>query len=116
MTGFWRRHAAHGITCFLLLPAILCFFGLFFYPMLRAVLLSFYGNTVGAGLGKFVGLEQYATVITSAYFPRVTPSSSPGRLATRSSPAAAATSAGRATASPGRLAAAYWPCRQCFNM
>ncbi len=41
MTGFWRRHSTHSITCFLLLPAILCFFGLFFYPMLLTVVLSF---------------------------------------------------------------------------
>jgi ABC-type Fe3+ transport system permease subunit len=41
MTGFWRKHAAHGITFFLLLPALLCFFGLFFYPMLLTVILSF---------------------------------------------------------------------------
>jgi multiple sugar transport system permease protein len=54
-----------------LLPSFVALAVVFFYPMLRAVLLSFYGNTVGAGLGKFVGLEQYATVIGSAYFPRV---------------------------------------------
>jgi len=54
-----------------LLPSFIALAIVFFYPMLRAVLLSFYGNTVGAGLGKFVGLEQYATVISSGYFPRV---------------------------------------------
>lgn len=54
-----------------LLPSFVALAIVFFYPMLRAVLLSFYGNTVGAGLGKFVGVGQYASVLASAYFPRV---------------------------------------------
>ena len=41
MTAFWRKHSVHGITLFLLLPGLLCFFGLFFYPMLLTVVLSF---------------------------------------------------------------------------
>jgi ABC-type Fe3+ transport system permease subunit len=55
MTGFWRRHSAHGITCLLLFPAILCFFGLFFYPMLLTVILSFRpeGQEVGWTLENY---------------------------------------------------------------
>jgi ABC-type Fe3+ transport system permease subunit len=55
MIGFWRRHSTHTITCFLLLPAILCFFGLFFYPMLLTVVLSFRpeGQEVGWTLANY---------------------------------------------------------------
>ena len=55
MIGFWRRHSTHSITCFLLLPAILCFFGLFFYPMLLTVVLSFRpeGQEVGWTLANY---------------------------------------------------------------
>jgi multiple sugar transport system permease protein len=67
--GWSTREALTPYT--FLLPSFIALAVVFFYPMLRAVLLSFYGNTVGAGPGKFVGLEQYATVISSAYFPRV---------------------------------------------
>jgi ABC-type Fe3+ transport system permease subunit len=41
MIALWRKHSVHGITLFLLLPALVCFFGLFFYPMLLTVILSF---------------------------------------------------------------------------
>jgi ABC-type Fe3+ transport system permease subunit len=56
MTSFWSRYSTHGITLFLLLPALLCFFGLFFYPMLLTVILSFRPE------GQEVGwtLENYA--------------------------------------------------------
>ena len=54
-----------------LLPSFVALAVVFFYPMLRAVVLSFYSNTIGASLGRFVGFEQYATVVTSPYFSRV---------------------------------------------
>jgi ABC-type Fe3+ transport system permease subunit len=41
MTAFWRRNSSGLITFFLLLPALAGFFGLFFYPMLLTVILSF---------------------------------------------------------------------------
>lgn len=46
---FWRRHSAHGITLLLLSPAILCFIGLFLYPVLLTLVLSFRpeGQTAG---------------------------------------------------------------------
>lgn len=55
MKEFWRTHSAHGITFFLLLPALLCFFGLFFYPMLLTVILSFRpeGHEVGWTLENY---------------------------------------------------------------
>jgi ABC-type Fe3+ transport system permease subunit len=55
MTGFWRLHSTHSTTCLLLLPAILCFFGLFFYPMLLTVVLSFRpeGQEVGWTLANY---------------------------------------------------------------
>jgi len=55
MTSFWHRHSRHAITFFLLLPALLCFFGLFFYPMLLTVVLSFRpeGQEVGWTLGNY---------------------------------------------------------------
>ncbi|MBI4536938.1 MAG: sugar ABC transporter permease [candidate division NC10 bacterium] len=61
MTGFWRRHSIHGITGLLLLPAILCFFGLFFYPMLLTIVLSFRPE------GQAVGwtLENYTRFLAS---------------------------------------------------
>jgi multiple sugar transport system permease protein len=54
-----------------LLPSFVALAVVFFYPMLRAVVLSVYSNTVGGGLGQFVGLDQYGAVLSSAYFPRV---------------------------------------------
>jgi putative spermidine/putrescine transport system permease protein len=55
MSAFWKRHSVHGITFFLLLPALLCFFGLFFYPMLLTVILSFRpeGQEVGWTLQNY---------------------------------------------------------------
>ncbi len=55
MREFWRTHSTHGITFFLLLPALLCFFGLFLYPMLLTVILSFRpeGQEVGWTLENY---------------------------------------------------------------
>jgi ABC-type Fe3+ transport system permease subunit len=55
MTAFWHKHSVHGITLFLLLPGLLCFFGLFFYPMLLTVVLSFRpeGQEVGWTLENY---------------------------------------------------------------
>jgi ABC-type Fe3+ transport system permease subunit len=41
MTRFWRTHSPTLVTLFLLVPAFVGFFGLFFYPMLLTVILSF---------------------------------------------------------------------------
>jgi len=41
MTRFWRSHSSGLVTFLLLLPALAGFFGLFFYPMLLTVILSF---------------------------------------------------------------------------
>ncbi len=55
MTVFWRTHASKLTTFFLLLPAIASFFGLFFYPMLLTLILSFRpeGQTVGWTLENY---------------------------------------------------------------
>jgi len=55
MRELWRQRSVHGITFFLLLPALLCFFGLFFYPMLLTVILSFRpeGHEVGWTLENY---------------------------------------------------------------
>jgi len=55
MRELWRQRSVHGITFFLLLPALLCFFGLFFYPMLLTVVLSFRpeGHEVGWTLANY---------------------------------------------------------------
>ncbi len=55
MTGYWRTHSPKLITLFLLLPALACFFGLFFYPMLLTLILSFRpeGQTVGWTLENY---------------------------------------------------------------
>jgi ABC-type Fe3+ transport system permease subunit len=60
MTAFWRRHSVHGITFLLLLPALATFFGLFFYPMLLTIILSFRPE------GQEVGwtLENYARFLS----------------------------------------------------
>lgn len=62
MTAFWRKHSVHGITLFLLLPGLLCFFGLFFYPMLLTVVLSFRPE------GQEVGwtLENYTSFLSDS--------------------------------------------------
>jgi multiple sugar transport system permease protein len=65
------RSARLALTPYLfLLPSFVALAVVFFYPMLRAVMLSVYSNTVGT-LGQFVGLAQYDAVLSSAYFPRV---------------------------------------------
>ena len=55
MTVFWRRHSSTLVTLFLLLPALVGFFGLFFYPMLLTLVLSFRpeGQTVGWTLQNY---------------------------------------------------------------
>ena len=55
MTRFWRTHSSTLVTLFLLVPAFVGFFGLFFYPMLLTVLLSFRpeGQTVGWTLENY---------------------------------------------------------------
>lgn len=49
MTTIWRRHASTLITLLLLTPAFAAFFGLFCYPMLLTMILSFRpeGQTTG---------------------------------------------------------------------
>jgi ABC-type Fe3+ transport system permease subunit len=55
MTVFWRRHSSAMVTLFLLLPALAGFFGLFFYPMLLTLVLSFRpeGQTAGWTLQNY---------------------------------------------------------------
>jgi multiple sugar transport system permease protein len=66
------RSARLALTPYLfLLPSFVALAVVFFYPMLRAVVLSVHSNTVGGQLGQFVGLDQYAAVMSSAYFLRV---------------------------------------------
>jgi ABC-type Fe3+ transport system permease subunit len=59
MTSFWRTNSTGLVTLLLLLPALAGFFGLFFYPMLLTVILSFRpeGQTVGWTL------QNYATFL-----------------------------------------------------
>ncbi len=60
MTAFWRRNSSSLITFFLLLPALAGFFGLFFYPMLLTVFLSFRPEGQVAGWT----LENYARFLS----------------------------------------------------
>ena len=53
-----------------LLPSFAALALVFFYPMIHAVVISFYSDSIGA-VGRFVGLEQYQKVVLSSYFPRV---------------------------------------------
>jgi len=55
MTRFWRAHSSNLTTLLLLLPALAGFFGLFFYPMLLTLILSFRpeGQTVGWTLQNY---------------------------------------------------------------
>ena len=59
MTSFWRTHSTGLVTLLLLLPALAGFFGLFFYPMLLTVILSFRPE------GQIVGwtLQNYGTFL-----------------------------------------------------
>src|ERR1700704_5139614 len=54
-----------------LLPSFVALGIVFFYPMLHAVVISFYSDTASTGPPSFVGLDQYRQVVTSTYFPRV---------------------------------------------
>jgi ABC-type Fe3+ transport system permease subunit len=60
MTAFWRRNSSGLVTLFLLLPALAGFFGLFFYPMLLTVILSFRPEGQVAGWT----LENYARFLS----------------------------------------------------
>jgi ABC-type Fe3+ transport system permease subunit len=55
MTAFWHKHSSSAITLLLLLPALVGFFGLFFYPMLLTLILSFRpeGQTAGWTLRNY---------------------------------------------------------------
>jgi len=66
----WTRREALVPYAFLL-PSFVALGVVFFYPMLRAVVLSFHANAYGAALGPFVGLSQYTAVLASPWFPRV---------------------------------------------
>src|SRR5437762_4383922 len=66
----WSTRQA--ITPYLfLLPSFIALALVFFYPMIHAVVLSFFANTVGPRLGRFIAFDQYVAVISSDYFPRV---------------------------------------------
>ena len=66
----WTRREALVPYAFLL-PSFVALAVVFFYPMLRAVVLSFHANAFGAGLGQFVGFSQYTAIAASPYFVRV---------------------------------------------
>jgi putative spermidine/putrescine transport system permease protein len=55
MTDFWRTRKTALTTLLLLFPALACFFGLFLYPMLLTVVLSFRpeGQEVGWTLANY---------------------------------------------------------------
>jgi len=53
-----------------LLPSFAGLALVFFYPMVHAIVLSLYSDSIGA-MGRFVGSEQYRKVLASDYFPRV---------------------------------------------
>ncbi len=55
MTRFWRAHSSNLTTLLLLFPALAGFFGLFFYPMLLTLILSFRpeGQTAGWTLQNY---------------------------------------------------------------
>jgi ABC-type Fe3+ transport system permease subunit len=59
MRAFWHSHSSGVVTFLLLLPALAGFFGLFFYPMLLTVVLSFRPEGQDAGWT----LQNYATFL-----------------------------------------------------
>jgi multiple sugar transport system permease protein len=66
--GYQRREAL--VPYAFLLPSFLALGVVFFYPMIHAVVISFYSNGIGAG-ARFVGLDNYRTVVGSDWFPAV---------------------------------------------
>lgn len=72
--GRQRRFDAHVLPWLLLLPALLLIFGLVGYPVLRTLWLSFNDAGLAAivsGEMEFVGLDNYATLVTDAHYRRV---------------------------------------------
>lgn len=65
--AIWR-----GVMPYLYLTPALIFIGLFvFYPMVRSVVISFYQGNLINPTRTFVGVEQYADVLTDPFFYRV---------------------------------------------
>ena len=65
----WSRREAFTPYAFVL-PSFIVLGIVFFYPMLKAVEISFYDG-IGHATARFVGLAQYRAVLTSSYFPQV---------------------------------------------
>jgi len=57
-----------GVALLCLAPSALLFAAFVFYPLVRSVQLSFFANDLLGQPQSFVGLEQYATLVTDPYF------------------------------------------------
>jgi multiple sugar transport system permease protein len=65
----WSRREAMTPYAFLL-PSFAGLALVFFYPMLHAIVLSLYSDSIGVA-GRFMGSEQYRKILASDYFPRI---------------------------------------------
>lgn len=68
---FSHRHARLGSTALpyiLLAPALLLLVCLTFIPLVYSILLSFFEGRLGYGFGNFVGLHNYANLLTEERF------------------------------------------------
>lgn len=63
--GYRRREAL--VPYAFLLPSFLALAIVFFYPMIYAIVISFYSNNVGSA-ARFIGLQNYRDVIASDWF------------------------------------------------
>ncbi|WP_331375311.1 carbohydrate ABC transporter permease [Sinorhizobium chiapasense] len=66
--GYQKREAL--VPYAFLLPSFLILAVVFFYPMIYAIIISFYSNDIGSA-ARFVGWENYRGVISSDWFPTV---------------------------------------------
>ncbi|MDK1493710.1 sugar ABC transporter permease [Sinorhizobium sp. 7-81] len=66
--GYQKREAL--VPYAFLLPSFLALAVVFFYPMIHAIVISFYSNNIGSA-AHFIGLQNYREVIASDWFPTV---------------------------------------------
>ncbi|MDK1389809.1 sugar ABC transporter permease [Sinorhizobium sp. 8-89] len=66
--GYQRREAMVPYT--FLLPSFLALAVVFFYPMIHAIVISFYSNNIGSA-ARFIGWQNYRDIIASDWFPSV---------------------------------------------
>ncbi len=66
MTPLERRYALLGLA--LIAPTVLILTAVIVYPLLSAIYLSFFSIYTPTLAGKAVGLENYRTILSSAYF------------------------------------------------